>query len=82
MVQLLLVLNLIGIVLLFLVLVNLYLAVRALKSKYEELEKELIKEETTIAQLKGQIEQIESKLTFLSRELKATAERVGEGRSQ
>jgi chromosome segregation ATPase len=80
MVQLLLVLNLLGIFILFLFLVNLYTLVRALERKYEELEKEVLKTSTSLSELSAKVEQFESKLSFLQRELRLIAEKLGIGR--
>ena len=69
MVQLLLVLNLIAILILFLFLVNLYSLVKDLDEKNEELEREIIKEMSTVSDLKTKIEQLEVKVSLLHKDL-------------
>ncbi len=69
MVQLLLVLNLIAILILFLFLVNLYSLVKDLDEKNEELEREIIKEMSTVSDLKTKVEQLEVKVSLLHKDL-------------
>jgi len=77
MVQLLLVLNLLGLFVLFGALVNLYLSLKELQSKYDELEKEVVKSSNSLEELRSKVEQLEAKLSFLQRELKLINEKLG-----
>ncbi|RKQ60439.1 hypothetical protein C7457_1516 [Thermovibrio guaymasensis] len=69
MVQLLLVLNLIAILILFLFLVNLYSLVKDLDERNEELEREIVKEMSTVSDLKTKVEQLEVKVSLLHKDL-------------
>ncbi len=69
MVQLLLVLNLIAILILFLFLVNLYSLIKDLDERKEELEREIIKEMSTVSDLKTKVEQLEVKVSLLHKDL-------------
>jgi chromosome segregation ATPase len=77
MVQLLLLLNLLSILALFILLVNLYLNLRELRFKYEEVEKELLKSTSSLGELSSKVEQVEAKLSFLQKEIRLITEKVG-----
>lgn len=77
MVQLLLLLNLLAIFVLFILLVNLYLNLKELRLKYEELEKEVLKNGSLLNELSSKVDQIEARLSFFQRELKLMGEKLG-----
>jgi uncharacterized membrane protein len=74
MVQLLLLLNLFAAILLALLLLNLFLSLKELRRKEEELEKDLLKALAAVEELKARVEQTEAKLLFVQREFKSLKE--------
>ncbi|WP_456456950.1 hypothetical protein [Thermovibrio sp.] len=77
MVQLLLLLNLFSLFTLFLFLVNLYLSLKSLSFKVDEIERELLKVSGELSELRDFSRELESKLSSLKREVVILYEKAG-----
>jgi len=77
MVQLLLLLNLLSLFALFLFLVNLYLSIKSLSFKVDEIERELLKVSGELSELKDFSRELEGKLFSLKREVLILYEKAG-----
>ncbi|WP_457677560.1 hypothetical protein [Thermovibrio sp.] len=77
MVQLLLILNLLGLFVIFLFALTLYFTLRELRYRLDEVEKELLKEKSLTSEIGNKVERLENNYSFIYRELKRISEGLG-----